>query len=87
MDLQKILQFAIENGASDVHIQAAAPPMMRITGQMRSAKAEPLTNDQTLEFIASIAPESAQSDLDAAIVRGLDFSYAIDGLCRFRCSA
>ncbi len=87
MDLQKIIRFAFENGASDVHLQAAAPPMMRISGKMRSAKADPLTDEQMLEFIAAIAPESMKGNIDAAIIQGLDFSYTIPELCRFRCSA
>ena len=59
-NLQKIIRFAFENGASDVHLQAAAPPMMRISGQMRSAKTDPLTDEQILEFITGIVPESAR---------------------------
>lgn len=86
-DLQKIIRFAFENGASDVHLQAAALPMMRISGQMRSAKADLLTDEQMLEFLTTIIPESMKGDIDAAIVQGLDFSYTIPDLCRFRCSA
>ena len=88
IDLQKLLQFAADKGASDVHLQALAAPMVRISGQMRSLKDdEILTKEQTLDFIASIAPKSVKDDLEAAIVRGLDFSYTIPDLCRFRCSA
>ena len=88
IDLQKLLQFAADKGASDVHLQALAAPMVRISGQMRSLKDdEILTREQTLDFIASIAPEGLKDDLEGAIVRGLDFSYAIPDLCRFRCSA
>ena len=88
IDLQKLLQFAADKGASDVHLQALAAPMVRISGQMRSLKDdEILTKEQTLDFIASIAPKSLKDDLETAIVQGLDFSYAIPDLCRFRCSA
>ena len=88
IDLQKLLKFAADKGASDVHIQALAAPMVRISGQMRALKDdEALTREETLDFIASIAPESLKDDLEAAIVRGLDFSYSIPDLCRFRCSA
>ena len=86
--LEKVLRFAVENGASDVHIQALAPPMMRISGEMRSVNAQPLTDKEVLDFIASIAPESSSDgDLHAAIVEGLDFSHTIPELSRFRCSA
>jgi twitching motility protein PilT len=88
VDLQKLIQFAVENNASDLHLQALAAPMVRVSGQMRALKdAEVLTKEQTLDFIASIAPETVKDDLEAAIIRGLDFSYAVPDLCRFRCSA
>lgn len=54
---------------------------------MRSAKADLLTDEQMLEFLTTIIPESMKGDIDAAIVQGLDFSYTIPDLCRFRCSA
>ena len=88
VDFQQLLRFAVENNASDVHLQALAEPMVRISGQIRSLKdAEPLTKQQTLDFIASIVPKNLEDDLEAAIIRGLDFSYTIPHLCRFRCSA
>ena len=86
IDLQKLLQFAVENDASDVHLQALAAPMIRIAGQMRAVNAEPLTEEEVRGFIASIGPEGLEGDLDTAIVQGLDFSYEIAGLSRFRCS-
>ena len=86
-DPQRVLRFAFENKASDVHFQASAPPMVRIDGQMHSVDLPALTDEQTLAFIASIAPNPADGDLDAALFNGLDFSYSIPELCRFRCSA
>jgi twitching motility protein PilT len=87
MNFQELLRFAVEHDASDVHLQASAAPMLRISGQIRSVESQPLTNEQTLDFIASIAPESDQTDLKAAVIEGLDFSHAVPGLSRFRCSA
>ena len=88
LDLNKLIKFAVENNASDVHLQALATPMLRVSGQMRAIKdAEILTKEQTLEFITSIAPDNVKDNLEAEIVQGLDFSYAIPELCRFRCSA
>ncbi len=75
LDLQKLIRFAVENNASDLHLQALAAPMVRISGQMRSLKDdEILTREQTLDFIASIAPKRLKDDLETAIVQGLDFS-------------
>jgi twitching motility protein PilT len=87
ISFEKLLRFAVEQNASDLHIQAASCPMMRIGGQIRSVESDPLTDEQTREFIASIAPENIKADLDAALVRGVDFSHSVLGLSRFRCSA
>ena len=87
IDMQKILHFAAENDASDVHLQSGAVPMIRIGGQMRSIQGDPLTDADLMGFVASIAPKNEQADLAAAIFQGLDFSYTAAGLIRFRCSA
>jgi twitching motility protein PilT len=87
MDLDKLLQFAVEHGASDVHIQAGAPPMLRIGGQPRFVEGPPLTDEQTRQFVRALVPRRHADDLDGAIVQGLDFSHTISGLARFRCSA
>jgi twitching motility protein PilT len=87
MDVRKLLHFAVENGASDLHLQAGALPMFRISGQPRFAEGRPLTSEETTEAVTTLAPEHSRSGLQEAVARGLDFSYAIDGLARFRCSA
>jgi len=87
IDFQNLIKLAVESKASDVHIQASAPPMMRIAGQMRTVDTPPLTSEETRGFIASIAPKEVRPELDDAIFSGLDFSYEVPGLSRFRCSA
>jgi twitching motility protein PilT len=87
MDFQKLLEFAVKQDASDVHIQALVTPMVRIAGQIRAVEMEALANEDVRGFIASIAPAGKQDGLDAAIVAGLDFSYEAPGMARFRCSA
>ncbi len=47
MDFNEILQFAVEQGASDLHVQTAAPPLLRISGEMRRMDLEPATDEQT----------------------------------------
>jgi len=86
MDLEDILRFAVEQGASDVHLQAAAPPTLRIAGQMRRLEAEPVTDERARSLIASILPGSYGADLATASFQGLDFSHTIPDVARFRCS-
>ncbi len=87
MNIHDVLKFAVEHKASDVHIQALSAPVLRVTGQLRVVDTKPLTNEETLAFITSITPPAVQPTVDAAVVQGLDFSYAIPGVSRFRCSA
>ena len=87
MDLQKLLPFAVAQDASDIHLQAATPPMLRITGRMRAVAGDPLTVEQVRSFVASIVPPRLREGLDDAMVAGLDFSHSLPDLTRFRCSA
>jgi twitching motility protein PilT len=87
MDFQRLLNLAVARDASDVHLQAGLPPHLRIGGILRVADAPPNTNEEIHQFITSIAPARFRETLDENLVPGLDFSYAADGICRFRCSA
>jgi len=87
MDFQKLLHFAVEHNASDIHIQAGLPATVRIGGILQHVQAPPLTDEEVRAFIASIVPARFKDHIDDRIVNGVDFSHAIPGFARFRCSA
>src|SRR5262245_21021367 len=87
MELNQLLKFAVDNNASDLHLQAGSPPMLRIGGTMRFATIPALDNEQLRNIITSLLPERMRSRVDEAIIAGLDFSHAATDLARFRCSA
>ncbi|MHC4689566.1 MAG: ATPase, T2SS/T4P/T4SS family [Planctomycetota bacterium] len=87
MNFEELLRTAVKHKASDIHIQALSRPMLRISGKIRPLESAPLTGDEVMGFISSMVSLDDIKDLDAAIVRGLDFSYTIENLARFRCSA
>ncbi len=87
MELENILRFAVEKSASDIHFQAGSAPSLRITGQMRAISGDPLSDEQIIGFIRSIAPARQVQDMENGLVSGLDFSYTIAEVARFRCSA
>jgi twitching motility protein PilT len=87
MDFQKLLRFAVEHDASDVHIQAGLPANIRIGGVLQHVQQPSLSDDDVRGFIASIVPARFRDNLDDRIVTGVDFSYAIPNFARFRCSA
>jgi twitching motility protein PilT len=86
MSIEKLLRFAVEHGASDLHVQAGAPPMLRISGQARFLETTPLTGEQTAEYASAILPRRFSGRLEEAMIRGIDFSHFIEGLSRFRVS-
>ena len=87
MDMQKLLRFAAQHDASDIHIQAGLRPILRVGGIIRATDAAPLTDEEVRGYIASIVPSRFRENLDDRIITGLDFSYAAEGISRFRCSA
>jgi len=86
VDLQKLMQFAADNGTSDMHLQSGAIPMLRIGGQMRAVESAPLTDEEVISFVASIGSLEPAKVPDR-LAAGIDFSYAVPGVTRFRCSA
>ena len=59
---------------------------MRIKGQVREIDAPALTDEQLRSFIRAIGPRAVVDDIDAAMVRGWDFSFGASGQARFRCN-
>ena len=86
MEVERLLAFAVESGASDVHLQSGAPPMVRISGQLRAIDSDDHTDHDVRGLVAAMLPESMHGDLESLSVAGLDFSHAVDDLARFRCN-
>jgi len=83
--IDRLLRYAHERGASDVHITAFAPPMFRIHGEMQPAGSETLTPLAAMELTKQLL---TQEQYEAFLARGdFDGSYAIDGVARFRVNA
>jgi twitching motility protein PilT len=87
MDHQRIMRFAVEHNASDIHMQAGLPPNVRIGGILRTLEHPAVSDEELRAFVAEIAPPRFKDNVDERMVAGMDFSYAIPNVCRFRCSA
>jgi twitching motility protein PilT len=87
MNFDELIRFAVDEGASDVHLQTGAAPLLRINGQIRTVESPPVSSEALRQFIVSIKRGLKLDQLDQAIFQGLDFSYAIPGVSRFRCNA
>jgi twitching motility protein PilT len=86
MNFDQLIRFAVQEGASDVHLQTGALPLVRINGQIRTVESPPVLNDELRQFILSIKHGLEAENLDQAMVKGFDFSHAIPGVSRFRCN-
>lgn len=81
-DLQKILTYAVKNGASDVHLTVGSPPAVRIDGSIRFVETDPLTPSDTESFAAEMMNER---QLETFQHQGdFDLAYGVPGLGRFR---
>jgi twitching motility protein PilT len=82
VDLQKLLILTVEQGASDLHLTAGAPPTARTYGKLIPFDLPKLSpNDVENLVFPVIDPQQRQEFVEKW---ELDFSYSIDGLSRFR---
>jgi twitching motility protein PilT len=83
MDLAELLKHAVEHGASDLHLTAMRPPMVRISGKLiPSGFDTELTPDDTKSLIYSILTDDQKAKFEEE--HELDFSIGIPGVSRFR---
>ena len=78
----RILQTAVEGGASDVHLKIGTPIVLRIHRQLLAIEAPHPTAEWMDKIIAQIVPKHAQKRLEEE--REIDFSYFVPGVGRFR---
>src|SRR5262249_26807469 len=78
----KILQTAVEGGASDVHVKIGTPIVFRINRQLIAVDAPIPTAQWVDDIIERVVPKHAKARLETD--REVDFSYAVSGIGRFR---
>lgn len=84
MTIDQLMSFAVDQHAADLFLQTGTLPRLRVNGLVREIDAPPLTDEQVRGFIRAIGPRRATEDLDSALARGFDFSYALGARARFR---
>lgn len=83
--MESLLRVAVERNASDIHITVGVPPVFRINGSLVHYESPTLFPSDTMAFLDEITnPEQRQK---LAINGEVDFSFAIQGLSRFRVNA
>ncbi len=85
MDIAELLAFGVKNGASDLHISAGLPPMIRVDGDIRRINLPPLDHKSVHALVYDIMNDKQRKDFDEFYET--DFSFELPGVARFRVNA
>lgn len=85
MDINELLAFSVQNKASDLHLSAGLPPIIRVDGEMRRLNVPELDHKTVNALIYDIMNDKQRKEYEENLE--VDFSFEIDGLSRFRVNA
>jgi twitching motility protein PilT len=85
MDITELLAFSAKQKASDLHISAGLPPMIRIDGDIRRINLPSMDHEQVHHLIYDIMNDQQRKDYERQFET--DFSFEIPGVARFRVNA
>src|SRR6187397_2134456 len=85
MDITQLLAFSVKNKASDLHLSAGLPPMIRVHGDVRRINVDPLEHKQVHDMVYDIMNDTQRKNYEESLE--CDFSFEIQGLARFRVNA
>ena len=85
MDITELLAFTVTNKASDLHLSAGMPPMIRVDGDVRRLDLPALDHTQVHDMVYDIMNDRQRKDYEEFLET--DFSFEIPGLARFRVNA
>lgn len=85
MDIGELLAFAVKNGASDLHLSAGLPPMIRVDGDIRRINVPALEHKDVHDMVYDIMNDKQRKDYEEFFE--CDFSFEIPNLARFRVNA
>ncbi|MDP7273321.1 MAG: type IV pilus twitching motility protein PilT [Candidatus Marinimicrobia bacterium] len=82
MNINKLLEYSIDSGASDLHLSVGSVPMVRINGTMKPLDMDPLLEDDMESIIPQVMDEDQIQVFQDK--KEIDFSASLDGKGRFR---
>ncbi|HEY3381878.1 MAG TPA: type IV pilus twitching motility protein PilT [Vicinamibacterales bacterium] len=85
MHVNDLLKFAVDHGASDLHLKVGSFPMMRVNGVLTpAAEDNRLTHEDTVAMAAAVMSSAQRQKFKEA--QEVDLAYSVPGLGRFRCN-
>ncbi|MFT6309950.1 MAG: twitching motility protein PilT [Porticoccus sp.] len=85
MDITELLAFSEKQGASDLHLSAGLPPMIRVDGDVRRINLPPMDHKEVHALIYDIMNDKQRKNFEENWET--DFSFEIPGVARFRVNA
>jgi len=82
MDITELLQFGVEQGASDCHLSAGEPPMIRIDGDLKKLDNPALTKEEVHALVYDIMNDVQRRVFEET--HECDFSFELQKVARFR---
>ena len=85
MDIAQLLAYGVKQNASDLHLSAGLPPMIRVDGDIRRINVPEMDHKQVHDMVYDIMSDKQRKDYEE--YWETDFSFEIPGLARFRVNA
>ncbi|WP_445359299.1 type IV pilus twitching motility protein PilT [Microbulbifer sp. ANSA005] len=85
MDITELLAFSAKQNASDLHLSAGLPPMIRVDGDVRRINLPSMEHKQVHGLIYEIMNDKQRKDYEELLET--DFSFEVPGVARFRVNA
>ena len=82
MDLNELLSYSLDSGASDLHLSVGSVPMVRINGSMRKLNMDVLSQDDMESMLTQVMNDDQKKLFHER--KEIDFSAKLDGKGRFR---
>ncbi len=85
VDIAQLLAFSVKNNASDLHLSAGVPPMIRVDGDVKRINMPALSHKEVHSMVYDIMNDKQRKDFEEFFET--DFSFEIPKLARFRVNA
>jgi twitching motility protein PilT len=85
MDISQLLAFSVKNDASDLHLSAGLPPMIRVDGDVRRINVPAMEHKEVHSMVYDIMNDQQRKSYEEFLET--DFSFEIPSLARFRVNA
>lgn len=85
MDITELLDFSVKHNASDLHLSAGVPPMIRVDGDVRKLSLPALEHSEVHRLIFDIMNDAQRRQFEEELE--VDFSFELPDVGRFRVNA